>query len=64
MTPLQLKELKVQLAGVYAARMSQEYKVDERMEEIGRIKVSIQVQLDKEDELKQKIAEAEAKQEG
>lgn len=60
MTSLELKRLKIELIRVSAARAELEFKIEERLEEINRIKEHIKVQLDKEAELAGKIKEAEA----
>lgn len=59
MTPLELKRMKLDLIKVAAARAEMEFKVEERLEDIQRIKDNIKVQLDKEAELQAKISEAE-----
>lgn len=58
MTPLELKRIDAELARVIAARKQLELNVDERMEEIGRLKENIKVQEAKEQELSQKITES------
>lgn len=57
MSPLDLKRAKLELMKVTAARHELELRIDERMEEIERIKSNIQIQLDKEAELAEKIKE-------
>jgi hypothetical protein len=57
MSPLDLKRIKLELMKVTAARHELELRIDERMEEIERIKANIQIQLEKETELTQKIKE-------
>jgi len=59
MTNLELKRMKLELTKVAAARAELEFRVDERLDEINRIKDHIKVQLGKEAELQAKIAEAE-----
>jgi len=59
MTSLELKRMKLELVKVAAARAELEFRIDERMDEINRIKDHIKVQLDKEAELQGKLAEAE-----
>jgi hypothetical protein len=51
--------MKLDLIKVAAARAEMEFKVEERLEDIQRIKDNIKVQLDKEAELQAKISEAE-----
>lgn len=58
MTPLELKRIDAELARVIAARKQLELSIDERMEEIGRLKENIKVQETKEQELSQKITES------
>lgn len=59
MSGLELKRTKLELVKVAAARAELEFKIEERLEDIARIKGHIQVQLDKEAELRTKIEEAE-----
>ena len=59
MSPLDLKRIKLELIKVAAGRAEMEFRIDERMEDINRIKDNINVQLAKEAELKAKIDEAE-----
>ena len=56
---LEIKRLKLELVKVAAARNELEFRVDERMDEVARITEHIQVQLDKEKELTERIATAE-----
>lgn len=58
MTPLELKRMKLELVKVAAARAEMEFRIEERLEDIARIKDNINVQLDKEAELRAKIEEA------
>lgn len=55
MSPLELRKVKLELMRVTTARHELEIKIDERMEEIDRIKTNIQIQLNKEEELTAKI---------
>lgn len=59
MTPLELKRMKLEVIRVAAARAEMEFKVEERLEDISRLKDNIKLQLDKEAELSAKIEEAE-----
>lgn len=59
MTALEIKRMKLELVKVAAARAELEFRVEERMDEINRIRDHIKVQLDKEAELQTKISEAE-----
>ncbi len=55
MSLMELKKAELELMRVQAARMELEYKVMEREEDIVRLKQHVQIQLDKEQELKQKL---------
>ena len=55
MTPLEIKKLKVELLQVEAATASLELRIEERLDEIERIKEHILVQKNKEKELSEKI---------
>jgi hypothetical protein len=59
MTGLELKRIKLELVKVAAARADLEFRIEERLDEIQRIKDNIKIQLDKEAELQGKITEAE-----
>ena len=56
MTPLELKRMKLELIKVAAARHELEFRIEERLEEINRIKEHVKVQEAKEAELMEKIA--------
>ena len=56
MTPLELKRMKLELIKVAAARHELEFRIEERLEEISRIKEHVKVQEAKEAELMEKIA--------
>jgi len=56
MTPLELKRMKLELIKVAAARHELEFRIEERLEEINRIKEHVKVQEAKEAELIEKIA--------
>jgi hypothetical protein len=58
MTPLELKRIKLELINVAAARHGLEFKIEERLDEINRLKEHIKIQEAKEAELKEKIAAA------
>lgn len=60
MLPIELKRIKVELARVTSARMEQELRIDEHMENIDRLKQSILIQQAKEAELAEKIKDAES----
>lgn len=59
MNPLELKRMKLELIKVAAARHEMEFRIEERLDEINRIKEHIKIQEAKEAELAQKIQEAE-----
>jgi hypothetical protein len=61
MTSLDLKKIKVELLRVSAAKAELELRIDERLEEIERIRANIKVQEDKEKELIEKIAQSDNK---
>jgi len=52
---IELKRKRLELSRVQLAREEQEFKIDERMEEINRLKSMVQIQLNKEDELNAEI---------
>jgi hypothetical protein len=56
MTPLELKRMKLELIKVAAARHELEFRIEERLDEINRLKDHVKVQEAKEAELKEKIA--------
>jgi hypothetical protein len=56
MLPLELKRMKLELIKVAAARHELEFRIEERLEEINRIKEHVKVQEAKEAELTEKIA--------
>jgi len=58
MNNLEFKRMEVELIRVQAARAELEFKIVEREHDIARIKEHIQIQLDKEEELKAKLKEA------
>lgn len=55
MTPLELKKMKLELMKVSAARLELECRIDDFKESIARLEASIQVQIEKEQELIAKI---------
>ncbi len=59
MTSLEIKRMKLELVKVAAARADLEFRIEERLDEINRIKENIKIQLDKEAELASKIADVE-----
>jgi hypothetical protein len=58
MTNLDLKRIKLELLKVSAAKAELEFRIEERLEEIERIRGHIKIQEDKEIELQAKIDEA------
>lgn len=59
MTPLELKKTKLELLKVSAAKAEIEFRIDERLDEIERLKQHVKVQEEKEQELMARIEEAE-----
>ena len=60
MTPLEIKRMKLELIKVAAARHELEFRIEERLDEINRLKDHVKVQEAKEAELKEKIDAASA----
>jgi len=58
---LEFKKLQAELARVIAARLEQEYIIEQRLDEIERLKKNIEIQSDKEQELNQKLIELKGK---
>lgn len=56
MESIELKRKKLELSRVELARQEQEFKIEERMEEIGRLQSMIEIQTNKEQELKSEIS--------
>lgn len=61
MSDIELKRKKLELSRVQLAREEQEFKIEERMEEIRRLESMIEIQKKKEQELKVEITTLEAK---
>lgn len=59
MSPIELKRMKLQMVQVAAAQAELEFKVEERLDEIERIKAAILVQKAKVEELSSKITSEE-----
>lgn len=57
---LEIKRMKLELIKVSAAKAELEFKIDERLEDIARIKEHVKIQEAKEEELRLKIRTAEA----
>jgi hypothetical protein len=55
MLPLELKRMKLELIKVAAARHEMEFRIEERLEDINRLKENIKIQVAKEVELQEKI---------
>ena len=55
MSKLDLKRKELELGRVEQARKELEFKIEERMDEIERLQGHIQIQLQKEQELKEEI---------
>jgi uncharacterized sporulation protein YeaH/YhbH (DUF444 family) len=55
MSSIDLKRKSLELSRVQLARQEQEFKIEERMEEIYRIEAMIKIQITKEEELKAEI---------
>lgn len=55
-TAIDLKRKKLELSRVELARQEQEFKIEEKMDEISRLEAMIQIQVNKETELKAEIA--------
>ena len=58
MSPLELKRMKLELVKVATARQELEFRIEERLDEIERIKEHVKIQQDKEAELQGKIDSA------
>lgn len=59
MTSLELKKIKCELLNVSAAKAGLELKIEEYMDNIKRLEDNIMISTAKEEELKQKIADAQ-----
>lgn len=55
MTPLEKKKIQAELAAVYSARLNLEFRIEESLENIERMKEHIKIQEDKEKELSDKL---------
>jgi hypothetical protein len=55
MSKLDIKRKELELGRVEHARKELEFKIEERMDEIERLKSHIEIQLEKEKELKEEI---------
>jgi hypothetical protein len=55
MSSIDLKRKSLELSRVQLARQEQEFKIEERMEEIYRIEAMIKIQITKEEDLKAEI---------
>lgn len=54
---LERKKLQAELARVTAAKLEQDYLVEQRLEEISRLKAQMEIQIAKEIELNQKLSD-------
>lgn len=63
MNELEIKRKKIEISRVEMARKELEFKIDEREDEIGRLKSLIKIQIDAEDRLKKEINELIQKKE-
>jgi hypothetical protein len=55
MNPLEIKRKELELMRVETARKELEFKVEERIDEINRVKEQINIQLAKEEEIRREI---------
>jgi hypothetical protein len=55
MNPLEIKRKELELLRVETARRELEFKVEERIDEINRVKEQINIQLAKEEEIRREI---------
>lgn len=60
MSPLEIKRLKLELVRVNAAKADLEFRIEEFMDQIAKIKENITAQETHEGQLRQKISDAEA----
>ncbi len=58
MSPLEIKRLKLELVKVSAAKAELEFRIEERLEDIARLRDNISIQENREKELQDKIDEA------
>ena len=58
---LEKKKTEAELARVIAARLEQEYIIEQRLDEIERLKKNIEIQSAKEIELNQKLTDLKGK---
>lgn len=56
MDSIDVKRKKLELSRVELARQEQEFKIEERMEEVNRLKAMIEVQKNKENDLRVELA--------
>lgn len=55
MSDIEVKRKRLELSRVQLAKQEQEFKIEERMEEVARLQATIQIQLNRENELKEEI---------
>ena len=61
-TPLELKKVKAELLRVQAAKADMEVRIEDHMENIGRLNANIVISQAKEDELTKQLADMQAAQ--
>ncbi len=59
-TPLELKKVKAELLRVQAAKADMEVRIEDHMENIGRLNANIVISQAKEDELTKQLADMQA----
>lgn len=55
MTDMELKRKRLELSRVRLARQELEFKIEERLDEVNRLKEHIKIQIDKEQELEKEL---------
>lgn len=63
MDSIEVKRKKLELSRVELARQEQEFKIEERMEEVNRLRSMIEIQKNKENELKAELLALSQKEE-
>jgi septal ring factor EnvC (AmiA/AmiB activator) len=61
-TPLELKKVKAELLRVQAAKADMEVRIEDHMENIGRLNANIVISQAKEDELTKQLADMQVAQ--
>jgi len=62
MAGLEIKRLKLELTRVRASKAEMEFQIEERLDEIDRVRKNIQIQVQREQELVKLIQDVEAKE--